>query len=85
MTIRLDRRPLVGGADGGGIRAPSKPFSKLLQNSRVLLQAFPNKALAVLWDFKGLQGFQTSFDALQIFASGRPFRPHFAGLYYEVQ
>jgi hypothetical protein len=23
--------------------------------------------LAVLWDFKGLQGFQTSFDAFQIF------------------
>jgi hypothetical protein len=25
------------------------------------------KSLAVLWDFKGLQGFQTSFDAFQIF------------------
>jgi hypothetical protein len=60
-------RPLVGGAEGGGIRAPSQAFSKLLQNSRVSLQAFPNKALAVLWDFKGLQGFQTSFDAFQIF------------------
>src|ERR1700675_346892 len=47
--------------------APSKPFSKLLQKSRVLLQAFPKKSLAVLWDFKGLQGFQTSFDAFQIF------------------
>jgi hypothetical protein len=67
MTIQLDRRPLVAGANGGGIKAPSKPFSKLLQNSRVLLQAFPNKSLAVLWDFKGLQGFQTSFDAFQIF------------------
>ena len=55
------------GANGGGIKAPSKPFSKLLQKSRVLLQAFPNKSLAVLWDFKGLQGFQTSFDAFQIF------------------
>jgi hypothetical protein len=32
-----------------------------------LLQAFPKKSLAVLWDFKGLQGFQTSFDAFQIF------------------
>jgi hypothetical protein len=49
------------------MKAPSKPFSKLLQKSRVLLQAFPNKSLAVLWDFKGLQGFQTSFDAFQIF------------------
>jgi hypothetical protein len=55
------------GANGGGIKAPSKPFSKLLQKSRVLLQAFPKKSLAVLWDFKGLQGFQTSFDAFQIF------------------
>jgi hypothetical protein len=61
-----------GGANGGGIKAPSKPFSKLLQNSRVLLQAFPNKALAVLWDFKGLQGLQTSFDAFQIFRLGPP-------------
>src|SRR5271156_993106 len=67
MTIQLDRRPLAAGANGGGIKAPSKPFSKLLQNSRVLLQAFPNKALAVLWDFNGLQVFQTSFDAFQIF------------------
>src|SRR5271163_2782388 len=55
------------GANGGGIKAPSKPFSKFLQKSRVLLQAFPKKSLAVLWDFKGLQGFQTSFDAFQIF------------------
>jgi hypothetical protein len=55
------------GANGGGIKAPSKPFSKLLQKSRVLLQAFPKKSLAVLWDFKGLQGFQTSFGGFQIF------------------
>src|SRR5580658_1526745 len=67
MTIQLDRRAAGGRSHGGGIKAASKPFSKLLQNSRVLLQAFPNKALAVLWDFKGLQGFQTSFDAFQIF------------------
>jgi hypothetical protein len=72
MTIQLDRRMLVAGANGGGIKAPSKPFSKLLQNSRVLLQAFPNKALAVLWDFKGLQGFQTAFDAFKIFHLGPP-------------
>jgi hypothetical protein len=70
MTIQLDRRMLVAEANGGGIKAPSKPFSKLLQNSRVLLQAFPNKALVVLWDFKGLQGFQTSIDAFQIFRPG---------------
>jgi len=52
------------------MEAPSKPLSKLLQKPRVWLQAFPNKALAVLWDFKGLQGFQTSFDAFQIFRLG---------------
>src|SRR5271163_167167 len=73
---RSDDPRLIGGrwwegANGGGIKAPSKPFSKLLQKSRVLLQAFPNKSLTVLWDFKGLQGFQTSFDAFQIF----PFQP----------
>src|ERR1700722_15444830 len=67
MTIQLDRRSLAAGANGGGIKAASKPFSKLLQNSRVSLQAFPHKALAVLCNFKGLQGFQTSFDAFQIF------------------
>ncbi|MFZ0204653.1 MAG: hypothetical protein WAL59_00745 [Roseiarcus sp.] len=72
MTIQRDRRLLAVGANGGGIKAPSKPFSKLLQNSRVLLQAFPNKSLAVLWDFKGLQGFQTPFDAFQIFRLGPP-------------
>src|SRR6202050_2297791 len=72
MTVQLDRRPTVGGSNRGGITAPPKLFSKLLQNSRVLLQAFPNKALAVLWDFKGLQGFQTSFDAFQIFRLGPP-------------
>jgi hypothetical protein len=71
-TVRLDRRPLVAGANGGGIKAPSKPFSKLLQNSRVLLQAFPNKSLAVLGDFNRLQGFQTPFDAFQIFRLGPP-------------
>jgi hypothetical protein len=63
----------VGRSDRGGIKAPSKPFSKLFQKSRVLLQTFPKKALAVLWDFKGLQGFQTSFDAFQIFHLRPPF------------
>src|SRR3984957_10428991 len=67
MTIQRDRRLLAARANGGGIKAPSKPFSKLLQNSRVLLQAFPNKSLAVLWDFNGLQGLQTAFDGFQIF------------------
>jgi hypothetical protein len=78
MTIQLDRRPLVAGANGGGIKAPSKPFSKLLQNLRVLLQAFPNKSLAVLGDFNGLQVFQTPFDAFQIF---RPRPPAFSRIF----
>jgi len=78
MTIQLDRRPLAAGANGGGIKAPSKPFSKLLQNSRVLLQAFPNKALAVLWDFKGLQGLLPTIEDFPNFSpSPVPFRPHF--------
>jgi hypothetical protein len=34
---------------GGGIKAVPQAF----------LQAFPNKALAVLWDFKGLQASKT--------------------------
>jgi hypothetical protein len=33
--------------------APSKPFSKLLQKSRVLLQAFPKKSLAADSDEAG--------------------------------
>ena len=74
----------MAGANGGGIKAPSKPFSKLLQNSRVSLQAFPNKALAVLWDFKGLQGFQTAFDAFQIFRLRPPLFGHLILRYYSV-
>jgi hypothetical protein len=86
MTIQFDRRPLVAGANGGGIKAPSKPFSKLLQNSRVLLQAFPNKSLEVLWDFNGLQVLQTPFDAFQIFSPpAARFRPHLAWIYDAVQ
>jgi hypothetical protein len=70
--------PAYGGKERrGGIKAPSKPFSKLLQKSRVWLQTFPNKALAVLWDFKGLQGFQTFFDAFQIFHLRPPFSAAF--------
>jgi hypothetical protein len=42
-------------------RAP-RILSKLFQNQAVSLQTFPNKALAVLWDFKGLQGLQTEND-----------------------
>jgi hypothetical protein len=52
--------------------APSKPLSKLLQNQRVSLQAFPNISLAVLWYFNGLQGFQTAIDGVQVFRSRPP-------------
>jgi hypothetical protein len=52
---------------GWGRATASKLFSKLFQISAVLLQAFPKKALAVLWDFKGLQGFQTQSVLVQIF------------------
>jgi len=42
-----------------GRATASKLFSKPFQIWAVFLQAFPKKALAVLWDFNGLQGFQT--------------------------
>jgi hypothetical protein len=47
-----------GSGGGGGIKAASKPFSKLFQISACFRQAFPKKALVVLCDFKGLQGSQ---------------------------
>jgi hypothetical protein len=50
-----------------GRAAASKLFSKPFQIWAVFLQAFPKKALAVLWDFKGLQGFQTQSVLFQIF------------------
>ena len=81
MTIQLDRRPLAAGANGGGIKAPSKPFSKLLQNSRVLLQAFPNKALAVLWDFKELKVSKRPLMLSKFSPLTAPFLPHFAPVY----
>src|SRR5271170_3799323 len=72
MTIQLDLRPLVGRSRRWPNKGAHQTFFKLLQNSRVLLQAFPKKALAVLWDLKGLQGFQTSFDGFQIFLRRPP-------------
>ena len=52
-------------------------FCKLFQISHVSLQTFPKKALAVLWDFKGLQGFQTQRVQFQIF---RGIGPLFASI-----
>jgi hypothetical protein len=46
-----DRR---GDAAGGGGSGEIKAASKLFQIAVCFLQAFPKKALAVLWDFRGL-------------------------------
>ena len=56
-------------------RQPPSLFSKLFQISACFRQAFPKKALAVLWDFKGLQVSQAIKYRFQIF---RPRRPSFA-------
>ena len=48
---------LAAGANGGGIKAPSKPFSKLLQNSRVLLQAFSKQIFGGFVEFQGVTRF----------------------------
>jgi hypothetical protein len=53
-------------------RAASKPFSKLFQISGCFRQAFPKKALAVLWDFKGLQGSQAIKYRFPNFSPRRP-------------
>jgi hypothetical protein len=37
-----------------------------------LLQGFPNKSLAVLWDFKGLQGLKIKVIRFQIYSSRWP-------------
>ncbi len=57
------------GSGGGGIKAASKPLSKLFQISGCFRQSFPTKALAVLWDFKGLQGSQAKKYRLPNFSS----------------
>jgi hypothetical protein len=49
----------TGGSKGGRTKAASKLFCKLFQIQAVFVQAFPNKALAVLWDFKELQASKT--------------------------
>jgi hypothetical protein len=50
---------VAGGSKGGRTKADPKVFCKLFQNQAVSVQAFPNKALAILWDFKGLQASKT--------------------------
>jgi hypothetical protein len=62
-------------------------FSKLFQIQHVSVQAFPKKALAVLWNFKGLQASKTTFDVSPNFLwVAPPFRriPDTAALYSAV-
>src|ERR1700693_3363428 len=61
MTIQRDRRLLAAGANGGGIKAPSKPFSTLLQNSRVFA---PSLSKQTFGGFGGFQGVTTFPNAL---------------------
>ena len=49
-----------------------KLYGKPFQIPSVSVQAFPKKALAVLWYFKGLQGFQIKEIRFQIFSSRSP-------------
>jgi hypothetical protein len=65
-------RQRCGSGGGGGIKAASKPFSKLFQISGCFRQAFPKNALAVLWDFKGLQGSQAIKYRFPNFSPRRP-------------
>ena len=68
---RRRSRGACGDRRDGEIMAGSKLFSKLFQISHVFLQAFPKKALVVLWNFNGLQGFQTQRAAFQIIRRAR--------------
>jgi hypothetical protein len=71
-------RGVSGGAKAAERRRIAKHFSKLFQISVIFLQAFPNKALAVLWDFNGLQGFQTERVPFPNFsAPSASFRPRY--------
>src|SRR5277367_5456646 len=77
-----DRRRAVA---GGGQRRrnkgdPPSLFSKLFQISACFLQTFPKKFLAVLLDFKGLQGSQTEKAPFEIFSRHRPLLARLRGL-----
>ena len=47
LWIQLDRRPLVGGSNRGGIKAPSKPFPSFSKNRVFCSKLFQTK----LWRF----------------------------------
>jgi hypothetical protein len=64
--MTCDLRRLREGTGSGEIKADLQVISKLFQISACFLQTYPNKALAVLWDFNGLQGFQTECVDFQI-------------------
>jgi hypothetical protein len=59
--------------EGGGIKADLQANGKLFQIRRVFVQAFPNKALAVLRYFKGLQGLQPKESASKFIRAARLF------------
>ena len=65
------RAPVRGGKDVE-IKARPSFFSKLFQTSPAFLQAFPKKALAVLCNFRGLQGSQTKRVLSKFFLPHRP-------------
>ena len=72
MTIQLDRRPLSAGANGGGIKAPSKPFPSFSKTRVFHSKLFQTK----LWRFcKISRGYKVSKRPLMLskfFASSRP-------------
>src|SRR5271154_168712 len=70
--VRDGRRGIAGGGKDREIKASPSFFSKLFQIHAVLLQAFPKKALAVLCDFRGLQGSQTRGVLSKFFLSHQP-------------
>jgi len=59
-------------AGSGGIKATPKLSCKLFQIQRVFVQAFPKKALAVLWNFNALQGTQIKMFHSKLFQRRRP-------------
>jgi hypothetical protein len=59
-------------AGSGGIKATPKLSCKLFQIQRVFVQAFPKKALAVLWNFNALQGTQIKRFHSKLFQRRRP-------------
>ena len=73
LWIQLDRRPLVGGSNRGGIKAPSEPFPSFSKSG-----VFGSKLFQIkLWRFCGIsRGYKASKRPLMVskfFSSDRPF------------